>query len=102
MPSIEEHANWNISRELGFNYCHTGLVRDGEALCVPYEVQLHSSSLHLHLWYQSSRLARDNPVTDADNDQLRQVCTRDPLSEITEQEKDFLWRHRWGFIPPIT
>uniref|UniRef100_H2SAV4 Phosphatidylinositol-4,5-bisphosphate 3-kinase catalytic subunit alpha n=1 Tax=Takifugu rubripes TaxID=31033 RepID=H2SAV4_TAKRU len=56
MTIIEEHANWNISRELGFNYCHTGLVRDGEP--------------------------------------LRQVCTRDPLSEITEQEKDFLWRHR--------
>lgn len=24
---IEEHANWTISRELGYNYCH-GLVRD--------------------------------------------------------------------------
>lgn len=23
---IEEHANWTISRELGYNYCH-GLVR---------------------------------------------------------------------------
>uniref|UniRef100_A0A665TGR3 Phosphatidylinositol 3-kinase catalytic subunit type 3 n=1 Tax=Echeneis naucrates TaxID=173247 RepID=A0A665TGR3_ECHNA len=49
MTTIEDHANWNISREL---------------------------------------------VTDSDNDQLRQVCNRDPLSEITEQEKDFLWRHR--------
>ncbi|KAI3375154.1 hypothetical protein L3Q82_021675, partial [Scortum barcoo] len=67
MTIIEDHANWNISRELGFNYCHTGL---------------------------SNRLARDNPLTDSDNDQLRQVCNRDPLSEITEQEKDFLWRHR--------
>uniref|UniRef100_A0A8C8CCP4 Phosphatidylinositol 4,5-bisphosphate 3-kinase catalytic subunit alpha isoform n=1 Tax=Oncorhynchus tshawytscha TaxID=74940 RepID=A0A8C8CCP4_ONCTS len=67
MPAIEEHANWNISRELGFNYCHTGL---------------------------SNRLARDNPLTDSDNEQLRLVCNRDPLSEITEQEKDFLWRHR--------
>uniref|UniRef100_A0AAQ4NVQ3 Phosphatidylinositol 4,5-bisphosphate 3-kinase catalytic subunit alpha isoform n=1 Tax=Gasterosteus aculeatus aculeatus TaxID=481459 RepID=A0AAQ4NVQ3_GASAC len=67
MTIIEEHANWNISRELGFNYCHTGL---------------------------SNRLARDNPLTDTDNEQLRQVCNRDPLSEITEQEKDFLWRHR--------
>lgn len=27
MTIIEDHANWNISRELGFNYCHTGLVR---------------------------------------------------------------------------
>ncbi|TNN54343.1 Phosphatidylinositol 4,5-bisphosphate 3-kinase catalytic subunit alpha isoform [Liparis tanakae] len=43
---------------------------------------------------KSNRLARDNPLTDSDNEQLRQVCNRDPLSEITEQEKDFLWRHR--------
>ena len=43
---------------------------------------------------QSNRLARDNPLTDSDNEQLRLVCNRDPLSEITEQEKDFLWRHR--------
>uniref|UniRef100_A0A667Z5W5 phosphatidylinositol-4,5-bisphosphate 3-kinase n=1 Tax=Myripristis murdjan TaxID=586833 RepID=A0A667Z5W5_9TELE len=67
MTTIEEHANWNISRELGFNYCHSGL---------------------------SNRLARDNPLTDSDSEQLRLVCNRDPLSEITEQEKDFLWRHR--------
>ncbi|XP_006787079.1 phosphatidylinositol 4,5-bisphosphate 3-kinase catalytic subunit alpha isoform-like [Neolamprologus brichardi] len=71
MSTIEDHANWNISRELGFNYCHTGL---------------------------SNRLARDNPLTDGDNEQLRQVCNRDPLSEITEQEKDFLWRHRHDCI----
>lgn len=32
MTIIEEQANWNISRELGFNYCHTGLVRDGKPL----------------------------------------------------------------------
>ncbi|MGH0180737.1 UNVERIFIED_CONTAM: hypothetical protein FKN15_004788 [Acipenser sinensis] len=25
---IEEHANWSMSRELGYNYCLTGLVRD--------------------------------------------------------------------------
>lgn len=48
---------------------------------------------------QSNRLARDNPLTDNDNDQLRQVCNRDPLSEITEQEKDFLWRHRCASSP---
>uniref|UniRef100_A0A8C6T651 Phosphatidylinositol-4,5-bisphosphate 3-kinase catalytic subunit alpha n=1 Tax=Neogobius melanostomus TaxID=47308 RepID=A0A8C6T651_9GOBI len=29
-----------------------------------------------------------------DSEQLRQLSNRDPLSEITEQEKDFLWRHR--------
>ncbi|MEQ2177220.1 Phosphatidylinositol 4,5-bisphosphate 3-kinase catalytic subunit alpha isoform [Goodea atripinnis] len=43
---------------------------------------------------KSNRLARDNPLTESDNEQLRQVCNRDPLSDITEQEKDFLWRHR--------
>ncbi|XP_054624028.1 phosphatidylinositol 4,5-bisphosphate 3-kinase catalytic subunit alpha isoform isoform X2 [Dunckerocampus dactyliophorus] len=43
---------------------------------------------------KSNRVARDNPFTDSDSEQLRLVCNRDPLSEITEQEKDFLWRHR--------
>uniref|UniRef100_A0A8C9U931 Phosphatidylinositol-4,5-bisphosphate 3-kinase catalytic subunit alpha n=1 Tax=Scleropages formosus TaxID=113540 RepID=A0A8C9U931_SCLFO len=43
---------------------------------------------------QSNRLARDNVLMDSDLEQLRLVCNRDPLSEITEQEKDFLWRHR--------
>ncbi|CAB1325859.1 unnamed protein product [Coregonus sp. 'balchen'] len=47
-----------------------------------------------HFSNPSNRLARDNPLTDSDNEQLRLVCNRDPLSEITEQEKDFLWRHR--------
>uniref|UniRef100_A0A8C9WA18 Phosphatidylinositol 3-kinase catalytic subunit type 3 n=1 Tax=Scleropages formosus TaxID=113540 RepID=A0A8C9WA18_SCLFO len=42
----------------------------------------------------SNRLARDNVLMDSDLEQLRLVCNRDPLSEITEQEKDFLWRHR--------
>uniref|UniRef100_A0A674ER79 Phosphatidylinositol 4,5-bisphosphate 3-kinase catalytic subunit alpha isoform n=1 Tax=Salmo trutta TaxID=8032 RepID=A0A674ER79_SALTR len=62
MTTVEGHANWTISRELGFNYCQS--------------------------------VARDHALTDSDNEQLRQVCNRDPLSEITEQEKDFLWRHR--------
>uniref|UniRef100_A0A672RQ50 phosphatidylinositol-4,5-bisphosphate 3-kinase n=1 Tax=Sinocyclocheilus grahami TaxID=75366 RepID=A0A672RQ50_SINGR len=43
---------------------------------------------------QNSRLARDHAMTEADIEQLRQLGNRDPLSEITEQEKDFLWRHR--------
>ncbi|KAG2468424.1 PK3CA kinase, partial [Polypterus senegalus] len=63
----EEHANWCISRELGYNYCLVGA---------------------------SNRLARDNVLSDSDIDQLRSICHRDPLSELTEQEKDFLWRHR--------
>uniref|UniRef100_A0A8B9J8N6 phosphatidylinositol-4,5-bisphosphate 3-kinase n=1 Tax=Astyanax mexicanus TaxID=7994 RepID=A0A8B9J8N6_ASTMX len=67
MATIEDHANWIISREMGYNYCQSG---------------------------QSSRLARDHIITEADIDQLRQLANRDPLSEITEQEKDFLWRHR--------
>ncbi|XP_063057894.1 phosphatidylinositol 4,5-bisphosphate 3-kinase catalytic subunit alpha isoform isoform X1 [Engraulis encrasicolus] len=67
MTTVEDHANWIISREMGYNYCQTG---------------------------QSSRLARDHAMTESDIEQLRHLCNRDPLSEITEQEKDFLWRHR--------
>lgn len=44
---------------------------------------------------QSNRLARDNELRESDKEQLRAICTRDPLSEITEQEKDFLWSHRY-------
>lgn len=46
---------------------------------------------------QSNRLARDNELRENDKEQLRALCTRDPLSEITEQEKDFLWSHRQVF-----
>ncbi|XP_029436301.1 phosphatidylinositol 4,5-bisphosphate 3-kinase catalytic subunit alpha isoform-like isoform X5 [Rhinatrema bivittatum] len=66
-PQIEEHANWSMSRELGLNYCLVGL---------------------------SNRLARDSNLIENETEQLRNICNRDPLSEITEQEKDFLWRHR--------
>ncbi|XP_015248798.1 PREDICTED: phosphatidylinositol 4,5-bisphosphate 3-kinase catalytic subunit alpha isoform [Cyprinodon variegatus] len=44
--------------------------------------------------FQSSRTARDHALTESDSEQMRQLSNRDPLSEITEQEKDFLWRHR--------
>nr|XP_060635810.1 phosphatidylinositol 4,5-bisphosphate 3-kinase catalytic subunit alpha isoform-like isoform X2 [Anolis sagrei ordinatus] len=64
---IEEHANRAMSRELGLNYCMVGL---------------------------SNRLARDSSLDESELEQLRNICNRDPLSEITEQEKDFLWRHR--------
>ncbi|XP_043932279.1 phosphatidylinositol 4,5-bisphosphate 3-kinase catalytic subunit alpha isoform-like [Protopterus annectens] len=64
---VEEHANWSMSRELGFTYCFVGL---------------------------SNRLARDSSVMENEIEQLRSISSRDPLSEITEQEKDFLWRHR--------
>ncbi|XP_045439656.1 phosphatidylinositol 4,5-bisphosphate 3-kinase catalytic subunit alpha isoform isoform X3 [Pipistrellus kuhlii] len=67
MTVIEEHANWSVSREAGFSYSHAGM---------------------------SNRLARDNELRENDKEQLRAICTRDPLSEITEQEKDFLWSHR--------
>uniref|UniRef100_A0A3Q1F662 Phosphatidylinositol 4,5-bisphosphate 3-kinase catalytic subunit alpha isoform n=1 Tax=Acanthochromis polyacanthus TaxID=80966 RepID=A0A3Q1F662_9TELE len=43
---------------------------------------------------KSNRVARDHALTESDTEQLRQLSNRDPLSEITEQEKDFLWRHR--------
>ena len=32
---------------------------------------------------------------DSDLEQLKLLSNRDALSEITEQEKDFLWRHRY-------
>ncbi|KAK1897061.1 Phosphatidylinositol 45-bisphosphate 3-kinase catalytic subunit alpha isoform [Dissostichus eleginoides] len=67
MNAVEDHANWTISRELGFNYNLSG---------------------------QSNRSARDHALTDSDTEQMRQLSNRDALSEITEQEKDFLWRHR--------
>ncbi|KAH0626060.1 hypothetical protein JD844_000774 [Phrynosoma platyrhinos] len=60
---IEEHANRAMSRELGLNYCMVGL---------------------------SNRLARDSSLDESELEQLRNICNRDPLSEITEQEKDFL------------
>lgn len=43
---------------------------------------------------QSSRLACDSSVSSGDAEQLRSLCSRDPLYELSEQEKDFLWRHR--------
>ncbi|XP_074797271.1 phosphatidylinositol 4,5-bisphosphate 3-kinase catalytic subunit alpha isoform-like isoform X2 [Natator depressus] len=64
---IEDHANRSMSRELGLNCCLTGL---------------------------SNRLARDSSLLENELEQLHSICHRDPLSEITEQEKDFLWRHR--------
>lgn len=48
----------------------------------------------LSVVFQSNRVARDHALTESDTEQLRQLSNRDPLSEITEQEKDFLWRHR--------
>ncbi|TMS01226.1 Phosphatidylinositol 4,5-bisphosphate 3-kinase catalytic subunit alpha isoform [Larimichthys crocea] len=43
---------------------------------------------------KSSRLACDSSVSAGDAEQLRSLCSRDPLYELSEQEKDFLWRHR--------
>uniref|UniRef100_A0A8C8GB76 Phosphatidylinositol-4,5-bisphosphate 3-kinase catalytic subunit alpha n=1 Tax=Oncorhynchus tshawytscha TaxID=74940 RepID=A0A8C8GB76_ONCTS len=73
MTTVEEHANWTISRELGFNYYQSG---------------------------QSKRVARDHTLTDSDSEQLRQVRNRDPLFEITEQEQDFLWKHMYNYTFP--
>ncbi|XP_056895472.1 phosphatidylinositol 4,5-bisphosphate 3-kinase catalytic subunit alpha isoform-like isoform X2 [Takifugu flavidus] len=68
MNAVEDHASWTISREVGLNYTLSG---------------------------QSNRAARDHILTEGDSEQLRQLTNRDPLSEITEQEKDFLWRNRY-------
>ncbi|XP_029684009.1 phosphatidylinositol 4,5-bisphosphate 3-kinase catalytic subunit alpha isoform isoform X3 [Takifugu rubripes] len=68
MNAVEDHASRTISREVGLNYTLSG---------------------------QSNRAARDHILTEGDSEQLRQLTNRDPLSEITEQEKDFLWRNRY-------
>lgn len=34
-------------------------------------------------------------MTEKDMEQLREITDRDPLSEISEQEKEFLWRNRY-------
>ncbi|OCT80750.1 hypothetical protein XELAEV_18027564mg [Xenopus laevis] len=67
MTAIEDHANKVLERELGYNYSHSGL---------------------------SNRIVRENEVRENDKEQLRAISNRDPLSEITEQEKEFLWSHR--------
>ncbi|KAI4785920.1 hypothetical protein KUCAC02_037464, partial [Chaenocephalus aceratus] len=40
----------------------------------------------------SSRLACDSSVSAGDAEQLRSLSSKDPLYELSEQEKDFLWR----------
>lgn len=51
MTIIEEHANWNISRELGFNYCHTGLVRWQPFVCF---AMCFGFWCHIYLWDRNS------------------------------------------------
>lgn len=45
---IEEHANWTISRELGYNYCH-GLVSPHLPLLQGYSFTEENNSLMKHL-----------------------------------------------------
>ncbi len=42
----------------------------------------------------SSRYQSDDPVSQNDLLQLNEILKRDPLSELSEQEKDLLWRLR--------
>uniref|UniRef100_A0A8C2AVU1 Phosphatidylinositol-4,5-bisphosphate 3-kinase, catalytic subunit alpha n=1 Tax=Cyprinus carpio TaxID=7962 RepID=A0A8C2AVU1_CYPCA len=72
----------------------TGSNPNKETPCLELEFDYFSSPVNFSSDLQSSRLARDHAMTEADIEQLRQLSNRDPLSEITEQEKDFLWRHR--------
>lgn len=51
MSTIEDHANWNISRELGFNYCHTGLVRVKMCLLVSVLLCWSDTSTHYPMWF---------------------------------------------------
>uniref|UniRef100_G3NS42 phosphatidylinositol-4,5-bisphosphate 3-kinase n=1 Tax=Gasterosteus aculeatus aculeatus TaxID=481459 RepID=G3NS42_GASAC len=61
----------------------------------PYlSVRREPQTSYFHCCFSSNRSARDHALTESDTEQMRQLSNRDPLSEITEQEKDFLWRHR--------
>ncbi|XP_059573268.1 phosphatidylinositol 4,5-bisphosphate 3-kinase catalytic subunit alpha isoform-like [Alligator mississippiensis] len=67
MTVVEDRGMKAFSLELGCNCSHTVL---------------------------SKKLGRDAEVRESVKEQLRALCARDSLSEITEQEKDFLWSHR--------
>lgn len=96
---IEEHANWTISRELGYNYC-PGLVTHTHIYTTTTYIYIQLVDMSLSNQpappppSQTSRLACDVSVSAADAEQLRCLCSKDPLYELSEQEKDFLWRHR--------
>ncbi|XP_029436302.1 phosphatidylinositol 4,5-bisphosphate 3-kinase catalytic subunit alpha isoform-like isoform X6 [Rhinatrema bivittatum] len=117
------YVNVNI-RDIDKIYVRTGIYHGGEPLCdnvntqrVPcsnprwnewlsYDMYLmdlpRAARLCLSICSvkgrkgakESNRLARDSNLIENETEQLRNICNRDPLSEITEQEKDFLWRHR--------
>ncbi|XP_075914560.1 phosphatidylinositol 4,5-bisphosphate 3-kinase catalytic subunit alpha isoform-like [Petromyzon marinus] len=44
------------------------------------------------------RWPRDCELPDSDREQIKGICNRDPLSDITEQEKDLLWRYRQHYL----
>uniref|UniRef100_A0A8C4R270 Phosphatidylinositol 4,5-bisphosphate 3-kinase catalytic subunit alpha isoform n=1 Tax=Eptatretus burgeri TaxID=7764 RepID=A0A8C4R270_EPTBU len=50
-----------------------------------------------------SRGGKDGEPSEPDREQLRSICNRDALSDITEQEKDLLWRYRQHYhnIPEV-
>ncbi|XP_054495677.1 phosphatidylinositol 4,5-bisphosphate 3-kinase catalytic subunit alpha isoform isoform X2 [Agelaius tricolor] len=117
------YVNVNI-RDIDKIYVRTGIYHGGEPLCDNVNTQrVPCSNPRWNEWLlydmyipdlpraarlclsicsvkgrkgakESNRIARDSELTESDKEQLRAICTRDPLSEITEQEKDFLWRHR--------
>uniref|UniRef100_A0A672KQI8 Phosphatidylinositol-4,5-bisphosphate 3-kinase catalytic subunit alpha n=1 Tax=Sinocyclocheilus grahami TaxID=75366 RepID=A0A672KQI8_SINGR len=101
---LQEHCPLAWGNVNLFDYTHT-LVSGKMALNlwpVPHGLEdllnpigVTGSNPNKSVWSKSSsRLARDHAMTETDIEQLRQLSNRDPLSEITEQEKDFLWRHR--------
>ncbi|KAM4659856.1 phosphatidylinositol 4,5-bisphosphate 3-kinase catalytic subunit alpha isoform 3-T17 [Amazona ochrocephala] len=117
------YVNVNI-RDIDKIYVRTGIYHGGEPLCDNVNTQrVPCSNPRWNEWLlydmyildlpraarlclsicsvkgrkgakESNRIARDNELRESDKEQLRAICTRDPLSEITEQEKDFLWSHR--------
>lgn len=62
MNAVEDHANWTISRELGFNYTLSGQVITGlhtNKLCI-IGIQENSSSIYLQQNLGLSHLAKSN------------------------------------------
>ncbi len=84
---LQVHFSVFITLPLSFPMLSFSLL---SPFCVPMSLPLPVSLS------QSSRLACDSSVSAGDAEQLRSLCSRDPLYELSEQEKDFLWRHRWG------
>lgn len=91
---ITRGNNKIVSHDIGYTSCYA--VKILYFMYIVSQQKEMCGGLTDHFFsLQSNRIARDNELRECDKEQLRAICTRDPLSEITEQEKDFLWSHRY-------